>query len=69
MDFAQDKYQSCLSADMLPFIYMNSKVLRRQPSEPAPTWYNLTEEKLENLAYEYVCKFDDKEANADEDTL
>ena len=39
---------------------MNSKVLRRQPTEPAPTWYNITEEQeeeLENLAYEYLCHY------------
>jgi hypothetical protein len=65
MNFIQDKYRSCLSAektDMLTFIYMNSKVLRQQPSELAPTWYNLTEdqeEELENLAYEYICRFED----------
>src|SRR5467141_1365969 len=48
---------SAEKTDMLTFIYMNSKVLRRKPSEPAPTWYNLTEdqeEEFENLAYEYV---------------
>ncbi|KAN0072862.1 Ribonuclease H-like domain containing protein [Elaphomyces granulatus] len=69
MNFVQDKYRSRLSAektDMLTFIYMNSKVLRRKPSEPAPTWYNLTEdqeEEFENLAYEYVCGFDDEEVS------
>ena len=63
MNFLQDEYRSRLSAertDMLTFIYMNSKVLRRQPSEPAPTWYNITEEQeeeLENLAYEYLCQY------------
>ena len=75
MNFIQDKYRSRLSADktdMLTFIYMNSKVLRRQPSEPAPTWHNLTEdqeEEFENLAYEYACTFDDKEVDADANTL
>jgi len=69
MNFVQDKYRSRLSAektDMLTFIYMNSKVLRRKPSEPAPTWYNLIEdqeEEFENLAYEYVCGFDDEEVS------
>lgn len=63
MNFLQDEYRSRLSAertDMLTFIYMNSKVLRRQPTEPAPTWYNITEEQeeeLENLAYEYLCHY------------
>ena len=53
---------------MLTFIYMNSKVLRRQPSEPALTWYNVTEdqeEELEDLAYEYICRFGDNEVDAD----
>ena len=67
MNFIQDEYRSHLSAektDMLTFIYMNSKTLRQQPSEPAPTWYNITEdqeEEFEDLAYRYICWFDDVE--------
>ena len=64
MNLIQDEYRSRLSTektDMLTFIYMNSKVLRQQPSEPAPTWYNLTEdqeEEFEDLAFEYICRFE-----------
>jgi len=65
MNFIQDECRSRLSAektDMLTFIYINSKVLRQHPSEPAPTWYNLTkdqEEEFEDLAFEYICRFGD----------
>ena len=65
MNFIQDECRSHLSAektDMLTFIYMNSKILQQQSSEPAPTWYNLTEdqeEEFEDLAFEYMCRFED----------
>jgi hAT family C-terminal dimerisation region len=64
INFIQDEYRSHLSAEktnMLIFIYMNSKVLRQQPSEPASTWYNLTEdqeEEFEDLAFKYICRFE-----------
>ena len=65
MNFIQDECRSCLSAektDMLTFIYINSKVLQQHPSEPAPTWYNLTknqEKEFEDLAFKYICRFSD----------
>ena len=61
MNFIQDKYRSHLLVEkinMLTFIYINSKILQQQSSEPASTWYNITEdqeEEFENLVYRYIC--------------